>query len=297
MKVKSLQNPQSARAHINFLRHAGIPYSLKISNYTMEIISDLYNIQFLHSMRSNRCFAAHAKVKSCVKNLEVPVINKGELEYFMHNFNGDYFSPHVVCIDIKSAYATVLYNDGFINKETYQYLNKIDKMDRLAAVGMLASQKNCFDYDGNGDLIDFHQDISPLAGFFFHCVKRVGDIMNDLKKMSGNDYLFTWVDGIYLKPNDEYLYTIAPYLEANNFNFRVEICYQFTVRVANGKVRLTFWKEDKTKEGFDICKRKAFVIPPQPSMFANDVINYLTNQHTNYEKKTIRVTRPGNARA
>jgi hypothetical protein len=292
MKVKSLQDPKSAKAHIDFLKHAGFPYSLKISNYTMEIISDLYNIQFLHSMRSNRCFAAYAKVKSCVKNFEVPKIRKHELEYFMHNFNQDYFSSHAICIDIKSAYATVLFNDGYINEDTFKYLGKIDKLDRLAAIGMLASKKNCFSFDKNNKLIEFYQDISPLENFFYHCVKRVGDIMNDLKKISGEDYLFTWVDGIYLKPNDEYLYTIAPHLEQNGFKYSVEICYQFTVKISGGKVRLSFWKEDKTKDGFDVCKKKTFTIPPQPSMFANDIINYLTGQNFDNEKN-FRVTRPG----
>lgn len=287
MKVKSLQNPKSAKAHIDFLRHANRAYSLKISNYTLEIVSDLFNIQYLHSMRSNRCFAAYAKVKSNVSNFEIPKVRKHELEYFMHNFNDNYFSPHVVCIDVRSAYATVLYNDGYISEDTFAYLSKIDKMDRLAAVGMLASKKNCFEYDEQNNLVQYWKEVSELENFFYHCVKRVGDIMNDLKKIAGADYLFTWVDGIYLKPNDEYLYTIAPYLEEAGFKFSVDICYQFNVRIAGaGRIKLSFWKDDKTKEGYEICKQKNFNIPPQPSMFANDIINFLTGQNFDNEKNT-----------
>jgi hypothetical protein len=286
MKVKSLSDPKSAKAHIDFLKHAGFPYTLKVSNYTLEIVSDIINIQFLHSMRSNRCFAAYAKIKSNVSKHEIPKVKKHELEYFMHDFTDDYFSENAINIDIKSAYPSVLFNDGYITQETFDYLSKIPKLDRLAAIGMLASKKYVFDYDGNGKLLNFDKVTSPLENFFFHCVKRVGDIMHDLKKLSGSDYLFTWVDGIYLKPNDEYLYEVAPHLEANGFKYSVDIIQKFNVKILAGKIKIDFWKEDQTKDGSDICKQKFFVIPPAPSMFANDIINYLTGQNFNDEKNS-----------
>ena len=286
MKVKSLSDPKSAKAHIDFLQHAGIPYTLKVSNYTLEIVSDIINIQFLHSMRSNRCFAAYAKVKSNVTKHEVPKVKKHELEYFMHDFREDYYADHAINIDIKSAYPTVLLNDGYITQETFDYLSKIPKLDRLAAIGMLASKKYVFNYGGNGELLNFEKITSPLENFFFHCVKRVGDIMNDLKKLSNADYLFTWVDGIYLKTNDEYLYDIAPHLEANKFKYSVDIIHNFRVKVLQGKLKIDFWKEDKTKDDREICKQKFFVIPPTPSMFANDIINFLTGQNFDDEKNS-----------
>lgn len=289
MKEKSLSNPKSAKEHIEFLKHAGFPYSLKISNYTVEIISDLYNIQFLHSMRSNRCFAAYAKIKSNVKNFPPPKVKKHELEYFMHDFKENYYAHHAINIDLKSAYPTVLFNDGYITQETFDYISRIPKLDRLAAIGMLASKKYCFSYDSGGKLVDYHKETSELENFFFHCVKRVGEIMNDLKKLSGNDYLFTWVDGIYLKTNDEYLYTVAPHLEQSNFKFSVDIINKFTVNLVPGKIKISFWKDDSTKNGLDICKKKMFVIPPQPSMFANDIINFLTGQNFDNEKSNNRI--------
>lgn len=295
MRIKALTDPKSAKAHIDFLKHAGFPYSLKVSNYTIEIISDLYNIQYLHSMRSNKCFAAFSKVKSNVMNFPLPQVNKNELEYFMHDFTGNFYSEYAINIDIKSAYATVLYNDGYINNDTFNYLSSIPKLDRLAAIGMLASKKQCFDYDERGKLINYEKITSEFENFFYHCVKRVQEIMNDLKKLSGEDYLFTWVDGIYLKPNDEYLYTIAPYLRQNKFQFSVDIIQHFNVEVKNGKVRLGFWKDDTTKDEYDICKRKSFVIPPAPSMFANDIINFLTGQNFENEKSNrIRTARTSN---
>jgi hypothetical protein len=238
-------------------------------------------------MRSNRCFAAYAKVKSNVMNFPLPEIKKHELEYFHHDFNTNYFAPHAINIDLKSAYPTVLYNDGLISEDTYQYLKSIPKLDRLAAIGMLASKKHIFNYNENGKLIHYEKQTSELENFFYHCVKRVGDIMNDLKKYAGPDYLFTWVDGIYLKPNDEYLYDITPHLETNGFPYTVELIHNFDVKLVPGKVKLSFWKEDKTKEAFEICKKKNFTIPPQPSMFANDIINFLTGQNFNDEKNSI----------
>lgn len=292
MKIKSLKNEKSAKAHIEFLKKSGFPFTLKISNYTIEIVSDLYNIQFLHSMRSNRCFAAYAKVKSNVMNFPLPDIDYSRLEYFHHDFNKEFYAPHAINIDLRSAYATVLYNDGYISEDTFRYIQSIPKMDRLAAIGMLASKKYCFEYR-DGDLVDYYKIQSELESFFFYCAQRVGDVMRDLKKIAGEDYLFTWVDGIYLRTNDEYLYEISDYLANRYFNWTIDIIYNFRVSInQKGKIRLSFWKEHETKDGFEICKQKIFNIPPASSMLATDIVNYLTNKNVydekNYQIKTAR---------
>ena len=293
MKTKSLKNPKSAKAHIEFLKKAGFPFTLKVSNYTIEIVSDLYNIQFLHSMRSNRCFAAYAKIKSNVMNFPLPQVDHSRLEYFNHDFDKDFFVPHAINIDLRSAYATVMYNDGYISEDTFKYIQSIPKMDRLAAIGMLASKKYCFEYGEGGKLLQYYKTQSELETFFFHCAQRVGDVMKDLKKIAGNDYLFSWVDGIYLKANDEYLYELSDYLANKYFNWTIDIIYNFRVTInQKAKIGLSFYKEDKTKDGHEVCKQKLFNIPPASSMLANDIVNFLTGQNVYNEKNNqIKIAR------
>jgi len=48
-------------------------------------------------------------------------------------------------IDIKSAYATILKNDGLITQKTFDFINRLPKQERLTAVGMLAGKKNIFE--------------------------------------------------------------------------------------------------------------------------------------------------------
>lgn len=271
-KVKSLINRENAKAYVEFLKASGYPYQLKISNYTTEIVSELYNIQFLQSMRGKTCFAAYAKLKADVKNKPVPQVNKGGLRYFNHNFKEDFHAEKVINIDLKSAYATALYNSKFISEPTYNYLGRIPKLDRLASVGMLASKKYVFDYDSAGDLKSFHKQTNELENFFFYCVKCVEEVMNELQMIAEHNYLFTWVDGIYIKYDLDSLMNILEALDRLNYRYTVETLEDFKLKIANEKVKLSFNKEGKPK---------FFNIPAKPSLFANEIVSLLTNQKIN----------------
>jgi hypothetical protein len=270
-KEKTLISTESARAHIEFLKNSGFPFMLKVSNYTTEIVSDLYNIQFLQSFRNKQCFAAYSKIKSNIKGKPTPNVDKSTIKYFQHDFKKDAFYEEVYNIDLKSAYATILHNDNYITPETFKYLNGLKKLDRLASVGMLAGKKHVFTYDDKGKLTDYYKSVSETENFFFHCVKRTDDIMNDLKLIAGNDYLFTWVDGIYFKPSSDVLSEMQGLLIANNFPFTIDILKKFTVKV-NKKVTVHFEKQDKVKQ---------FNIPALNNNFANDIIDFLTNKFNN----------------
>lgn len=268
-KVKCLLSTEAAKAQIEFLKHSGFPFMLKVSNYTTEIISDLYNTQFLQSFRSKQCFAAYSKIKSNINGVEPPTVDKSNLIYFQHDFKKDADIDEVINIDLKSAYATVLFNDGYITQGTSDYLGKLDKMDRLASVGMLAGKKHCFSYDENGKLIEYTKTVAATENFFFHCVKRVSEIMFDLQLLAEDKYLFTWVDGIYIKPCKDTLQEIERHLEVNNFPFTVEHLKNFQVRYTNQKIKIQFEKKDSIK---------VFQIPAVNNGFANDIINFLTNK-------------------
>lgn len=270
-KVKALMDKESARSHLKFLKTTNLPYTIKVSNYTTEIESEaLGTIQFIKTERSVKMFAAYAKIKSDIKNKKTPIVDKSQLRYFNHDFKKDFFIDEVYNVDLKSAYATVLYNDNFISEKTFQYISSIPKLDRLASVGMLASKKIVFEYGFDNKLNDVSKIVSPTENFFFHCVKRTDEIMNELKFIAYEDYLFTWVDGIYFKPEDEKFLEMEKYLTAINYKFSFEVLKNFSVTVKNKKVKLSFDKNGKTKY---------FQIPSNDSSFANDILNFL-----NYKK-------------
>lgn len=273
-KIKSLLNKENSRAYIDFLKHSGFPFTLKVSNYTTEIISDLYNMQFLQSMRSKQCFAAYSKIKSDIKGVAAPDVNKSGLVYFDHNFKQDFFAPSVVNIDLKSAYANALYRMKIIKEPTYKYLQRLNKLDRLASVGMLAGKKYVFGYDGNGKIVSFEKQISATENFFYYAVKVVQDIMFELRAIAGHDYLFTWVDGIYIRGDPEALKAMGEYLDYIEFPYSVDVLENFEVKVVAQKVKLSFMKNGK---------KKYFNVPAKNFTIATDLINYLTSKDKTHD--------------
>lgn len=271
----------NARQFITYLRSTGIPFYLKTSNYTTSIKSDLIKTKFVKTMQSKRTFAAFNRLKKDVKDKQPPAVNMDKLRYFIHNFKEDAYYEQVFNIDIKSAYATVLLNDGYITSATYEYLSKINKQERLASVGMLASKSQTF-YFCNGEPVEVSApDISAFAPFFYHSVQRTSEIMDELKAVCGNKYLFTWVDGIYFKPDEEIFSTCCEVLEKNGYKYSAEYLTDFKVVLNDVNVKVFFNKEGKTK---------LFNLPHATSDFKKVIVESMqlinSNQNLNNKQKS-----------
>jgi hypothetical protein len=266
----SLSTDENAKTYIKLLKDSSIPFQLTCSNYTTKIESPILDRKFVYSMQSNQCFAAFAKLKKDVKAKPVPSINKDELNYFEHDFKRTAFYDRVFNVDLKSAYASILFLDGLITKETAEYLSRLPKHDRLASVGMLASQKKIFGFDRAGTIRSFEASISPLENFFYHAVSRTFEIMQHCKALIGANYLFTWVDGIYFLPDMDALVRVENYLRGIGFRYSEEILTDWSVRVVSGAVKLSFVKEGKVK---------SFSLPARESTFARLMADAMRECH------------------
>lgn len=242
----SLLRGANARAYIQYLKDAHIPFKMICSNYTIEVQADGLEKKFVANMQSKRTFAAFSKLKSNVSKKPVPDITRDELHYFLHNFKENLYVGDVVNIDLKSAYATILYKDGYIAEDTFKYVCAGTKQERLASVGMLASRKKHFDFDHTGCVREngYDEVVSPTSNFFFHAVKRTFDIMTTLKALAGEDYLFTWVDGIYIWPNEQTVMRCVEYLNSTGFGHKVERLRDFEVSVNDKRAKIYFLKQD-----------------------------------------------------
>lgn len=242
-----LMREQSAKGYINFLKQNKIPFHLSCSNYTIGIKSEDFNKKFVTTMQSNRTFAAWSKLKKDVKVKPIPDIRREDLVYYFHNFRENIFYSHVMNIDLKSAYAHVLFIDGIITEDTYKYLGKCNKQERLASVGMLASRKTVFEFKNGRPLNNATEIVDPLAPFFFHAVKKTYEIMANLKIICGEDYLFTWVDGIYFAPNPFVQANVQEYLDSIKFPYSFDLLTDFEVRKTDRHIKLWFKKDEKIK--------------------------------------------------
>lgn len=270
----SLMRNGNATDYIRYFQSLKLTFAVVSSNYTLAIESDFFKKKFVKTMQSNRVFAAFSKIKSNVKHFMPPAINRSRLVYFQHNLRKDSFNEVVYNIDLKSAYANILKSEGYITEETFKYLSKIGKQSRLAAIGMLASRKSTF-YFNNGMATDDSTSISDTADFFFYAVQKTSEIMDTLRRICGQSYLFTWVDGIYFKPDDEVLKDCTEYLESIGFPNSFDALRDFKVKIDTNCTRVTFYKEDKLKY---------FNLPHQTNDFKKTIVNSILSKQSKSKK-------------
>lgn len=261
---------QTVLEYIELLEAIGMPFIMDVTNYTTRITSDNYNLYLLKTQQSNRVFAAGAMLKSQLKNKPLPGINIDDSVYYDTNFHGDvFYADSVFNIDIKSAYATILYQDGFINRKLYNYVCSLPKKDRLAAIGMLASRKATFKHNSVGAITSFSETINPLSPFFFYCVQKTENIIREVRnEFCKKDFLFSWVDGIYYgNPDDDYESVIRLWLRQQ---YGLESTFKeltnFDVQSKRRHYKISFNEGDE---------KKVFNIPFGESSFRKKLTNYL----------------------
>lgn len=239
---------------------------LTCSNYTTKIDCASVARKYVYTLQSNQCFAAYMKAKRDCMQKPVPNVSIEDLVYFEHDFRESCQIDRVYNIDLKSAYATVLQKEGIISTDTFNYLSRLPKHDRLAAVGMLASKKKTFTFDHSGEVKSYDTSISNLENFFYFAVQKTYEIMSVLKMILGDCYLFTWVDGIYFMPDMKKLVACEDYLRSIHFKYSEDVLTNWDVRVVKGAVKLFFIKEGQTK---------CFSLPAKESEFNRIIADVL----------------------
>jgi hypothetical protein len=230
----------------------GLEHETILTTYTSQIKTGVpeIDVYLLSSKQPFKVFAAHAKVKKAVKNsgLEFPDITEADLKYYQISKRlkpGNF--GKVFCIDIRAAYPTALKNIGFIDAETYAYLMNQDKQTRLTACGMLAGTKHVFKYNG-AELLDFKIIEKETKPVFLAAVSTIDEILEKTAKIAGNDFLFFWVDGIYLKSAAK-LEKIRELWRGYCYEFTEEILSNFSVTANDrGKLFVNFEKNGKMKK-------------------------------------------------
>ena len=268
--LKLTLNEKNIRLFVDLLKNAKTPFSMQVSNYTTKIISEPYNVSFVKGLQSKRVFAAASYLKKDLAGKKIPNVDMKKCDYYDTNFRGlEFYSDRCFNIDIKQAYATILYMDGFITKKTYDYLKNLPKMERLAAVGMLASHKTIFRHDKLGRIIKVEEIINPLSDFFFYCVQKTENIIHDvINKILQEAFLFSWVDGVYyMNENTGYKNVTMQYLKTE---YGLESTFKelnnFEVKIKNQSYRISFLQDGE---------EKVFNIPLPVMQLKKDIINYL----------------------
>lgn len=191
-------------------------------------------------------FSAYNKIKSDLKELPIPVESKF-IKYYQTNFNSNnLYADKIYQIDIKSCYASILRNAELISLDTFDYIGQLSKENRLAAIGMLASKKNIFDFDETGEPISHSIVQSEYSDYFFYCVQETFKIMNDCKEVLGDAFLFIWVDAIYFNGNVNKAREVMSYFkDSHNLDSSVNELYEFEVELRKDYYRLRYVKNNE----------------------------------------------------
>ena len=275
--MKSLMKSETVNEWIDFHKKMKIPFTITLSTYTTRIQSKLCDHYFMKTEQPNRVFAGFNQLKNDVQKIKIKKIKVENLQYYAHGFHTDQFYSDVIYnVDINSAYVTILYNDGFISRKTFNYIRKLPKMERLATVGMLASKKNVFEIDEKGEIISEKVIVSETSDYFFYCVKRTSELMAFLQKHLGPAFLFSWVDGIYFLQEDQSSKKpgriIQEYLQEIGYNSKFEKLTEFEVTGYPDYYNVKYIKQGK---------RKFMNVPKYDNTIVRKITNHLLTKDYN----------------
>jgi hypothetical protein len=252
MKVESVINSTDTKSErikvlkdkCNFMYNAGLPFELSKSGSTYQLTSKLYNDKAYRVGMTPKQLAFIRSVKTFVDNEGVALkfidddFKSLRIDYIkVNDFNSGDKVEDLVYIDINGAYWKTAYNLGVISSSIYKRGLDTDKVVRLAALGGLAKRKDIWRF--NGKEFKKQKPIRSISteNIWFAICKRVSDVMSEVAKKIGSNFVFYWVDGIYVK-NDtatiaqisemflKYGYTTKmeyiPYVEFGERGFKVQ---------------------------------------------------------------------------
>lgn len=269
--MKAIIDASTVNKYIDLHKKMQIPFTMTLSTYTTRIQSNLIDLYFMQTEQPNRVFAAFAQIKNqCIKK-PVNQILKEDLQYYSHTFKPhNLYADKIFNIDLKSAYATVLHKDGYIDEKLFNYINRLPKMERLTAVGMLAGKKNIFEINAHGEAISNTVKISETADYFFHCVKRISETINEAAQHLGDAFLFSWVDGVYFLQDEESANTAAEiiidFFASKGFKCSFDVLTNFEVISEKKYYRCKYMKGNE---------KKTMNVPKQDTTIVKKIENYL----------------------
>lgn len=222
MKIK-IKNPLD---FLEQLKKKGKPFTLISTTFTKTIVTE--GVEYYYSSAKELSQAELSlikQVKDYVVNKNIKANLYGKRIHYTDKStikNGEYIDK-LYEIDLKSAYWNFAFKNGFISKEIYNKGNnqqKIGKKARLISLGNLAKRTISISFDGKEFEKKAIVETAGTADIFFKVSQQTDTIMNHCKFIAGNDYLFYWVDAIFIK-GDETLKQISDYLKDINIDFKI----------------------------------------------------------------------------
>jgi hypothetical protein len=201
-KTLLYRDVETVKKIVQMYKDMKLDFCIKNSSYSTIIETETNQVRFITNNYSNAVFMAAQKIKSDVTKSElgrsIMAGHYSTANYDSANGQPDGSWNKIINIDITSAYATCLLNSKLISKETYLFLQKIPKTERLPAMGMLARNQLIINFE-KGVATTHERFTADTAQIFFYVISEINKMMQKVMQMAGDYFLFYWVDGIFLK--------------------------------------------------------------------------------------------------
>jgi len=197
-----------------FLYHTGKPFTLIKTGSTYELKSDYMNVKAFKGgfTVGQMNFIKRVKKHVIDNNIAGKFI---DFDYQSEKINyisvkefveGEVLND-ILEVDIDRAYWDTAYILGIIDTKIHRAgcSDSIGKKARLAALGSLARHTETWVYNGK-DIKKINERDNPkntksTENLWFAICRRVSDVMGEAVKACGSDFVFYWVDGIYVRNN------------------------------------------------------------------------------------------------
>jgi len=254
MKIK--RTTQFIKEYCNVLTELKSDYTIRHSQYTTKIIHPRGKVTYSLNNMSRKCFAAASKVKKDVVNSDFfQEIRDQKFELINYDYNRKrrlFVGKSVYNIDISSAYAYALLTHNLITSDTFDYLRKLPKGDRLVAVGMLARSYVEYKYDNSGKVYDVEFFQEETKNAFFFLISEIDAVMKECAFYLGNNFLFYWVDGIFFTENtsQKTIKKVEEILQYYGYPYKWEQVEDFSYRLSEDdkNIKVTCIKNGQPKE-------------------------------------------------
>lgn len=201
--MKLIRTPENIEEAVQNLNRRHKKFSIKHGTYTDTLdLGDGRKITFSHARFSNRVFAAANMIRrdvlASLRGQEIMSSEHDKINFNHRPLLEPMYARRVLNIDITSAYARCLYANRLISSDTYAYLLKLRKQERLPAAGMLARGYTIYRYEGGKcSAIDSYR--APTAQVFYFLIAEINNLMMALEWELGNNFYFYWVDGVFFR--------------------------------------------------------------------------------------------------
>jgi hypothetical protein len=194
------RDTKSFEAYIEFLKANKKTFTIRHGTYTTFIETQFGKNKYETAKFHDRVFIAANMIKRDVKNSpkgqEIMQRYHSKVNFGHRQDIKPFTAERVLNIDISSAYATCLLNSGLITQETFEYVKRLRKEERLPAVGMLARSACYWEYE-RGECTGVHVDRAETAEVFFYLIEEINLLMKSIEWELGRYFYFYWVDGVF----------------------------------------------------------------------------------------------------